>query len=116
MDEIAIVGIRGFGYHGLFDHEKRDGQEFIVDLKIAKDLSLAGASDEIDATVDYGKLAVRVKELIESGSFNLIERLAEVIAERIKSEFTVEAIEVTVHKPKAPVDLQFEDISVTVKR
>lgn len=116
MDEIAITGIRGFGYHGLFEDEKKNGQEFIVDIRMEKELSLAGSTDRIDATIDYGKVAVRVKELIESDSFNLIERLAEVIAEQIKSEFSVTSIEVTVHKPHAPVEIEFDDISVTIKR
>lgn len=116
MDEIAITGIRGFGYHGLFAEEKKNGQEFIVDIRMKKELSLAGSTDQIDATIDYGKVAVRVKELIESDSFNLIERLAEVIADRIKSEFSVAHVEVTVHKPHAPVDINFDDISVTIRR
>ena len=116
MDEIAIIGIRGFGHHGLFEHEKRDGQEFIVDVRIHTDLSLAGKSDAIDSTIDYGLVAKRVKELIETGSFDLIERLAEVIAQSLKSEFKVSQIEVTVHKPHAPVEVEFDDISVTVRR
>jgi len=115
-DQIAITGIRGFGYHGLFDSEKKSGQEFIVDIRIEADLSEACQSDQIESTIDYGKVAIRVKELIETGSFNLIERLAEVIAESVKQEFQAKAVEVTVHKPSAPVDLQFEDISVTIKR
>lgn len=115
-DQIAITGIRGFGYHGLFDSEKKSGQEFIVDIRIEADLSEACQSDQIESTIDYGKVAMRVKELIETGSFNLIERLAEVIAESVKQEFQAKAVEVTVHKPSAPVDLQFEDISVTIKR
>ena len=72
MDEIAITGIRGFGYHGLFEHEKKDGQEFFVDVRITADLSSAGQSDRIESTIDYGKVAIRVKELIETNSFNLI--------------------------------------------
>jgi len=115
-DQIAITGIRGFGYHGLFDSEKKSGQEFIVDIRIEADLSEACQSDQIGSTIDYGKVALRVKELIETGSFNLIERLAEVIAESVKQEFQAKFVEVTVHKPSAPVDLEFEDISVTIKR
>ena len=115
-DQIAITGIRGVGYHGLFEEEKKNGQEFIVDIRITADLSDAGRSDQIESTIDYGKVAIRVKELIESDSFNLIERLAEVIAESVKKEFQAESVEVTVHKPNAPVDLDFEDISVTIKR
>jgi dihydroneopterin aldolase len=116
MDEIRIEGIRGFGYHGLFEVEKEKGQEFIVDLILHGDLSIAGASDEITETFDYGAVALRVKELIESGSFNLIERLATVIAESLKEEFRLPSITVRVHKPHAPVDLEFDDISVTIRR
>lgn len=116
MDEITINGIYGFGHHGLFESEKRDGQEFIVDVKIHADLSQAGKCDEIESTIDYGAVASRVKELIETDSFNLIERLAEVIAERLKMEFQISKIEVTVHKPAAPVDVRVTDISVTIRR
>ncbi len=116
MDEISIKGIRGFGYHGVFEEEKKNGQEFIVDLAIERDLSVPGSSDALADTVDYGAIAIRTKELIESGSFNLIERLATVIAERLKSEFTLTAIEVTVHKPSAPVAVDFSDIAVTIRR
>lgn len=116
MDEIKIKGIRGFGHHGLFPEEKKEGQPFIVDVTLHTDLSRAGASDEIGETVDYGAVALRVKSLIETGSFDLIERLATVIAESLKEEFSTSSVTVTVHKPHAPVDLDFEDISVTIRR
>ena len=116
MDEIRIEGIRGFGYHGLFEKEKEQGQEFIVDLTLHLDLTRAGVSDEIATTINYGAVALRVKSLIESDSFNLIERLATVIAESLKEEFTLPSITVTVHKPNAPVDIDFKDISVTIRR
>ena len=116
MDEIAIKGIRGFGYHGVFEAERKNGQEFIVDLSIERDLSAPGSSDSLADTVDYGAIAIRTKELIESGSFNLIERLATVIGEKLKAEFNLTAIEVTVHKPSAPVDVDVSDIAVTIRR
>lgn len=116
MDAITITGIRGFGFHGVFEEEKRSGQEFLVDLRIEKDLSKAGSSDALEDTVDYAAIATFTKELIESGSFDLIERLATVIAERIKAQFLIRAIEVTVHKPNAPVGIAVSDISVTIRR
>jgi dihydroneopterin aldolase len=116
MDEITIIGVRGFGYHGVFESEKKVGQEFIVDLSIKKDLSIAGQSDALVDTVDYGAIAIRTKELIESGSFNLIERLATEIAEVLKREFDLAGIDVTVHKPSAPIDIAFSDIAVTIRR
>ena len=116
MDEITIKGIRGFGYHGVFEDEKKNGQEFIVDLRIESDLSKAGQSDSLVDTDDYGAIAIRTKEIIETGSFNLIERLASEIASVLKKEFKLSAIEVTVHKPSAPVDIDFSDIAVTIRR
>ncbi len=116
MDEVTITGLRGFGYHGLFESEKKNGQEFIVDLSIRLDLSKAGQSDSLTDTVDYGAIAIRTKELIETGSFDLIERLATEIAEVLKREFEIDTIEVTVHKPTAPVDVEFADIAVTIRR
>lgn len=116
MDAITITGIRAMGFHGVFEEEKRDGQEFIVDLRIEKDLSVAGSSDALVDTVDYGAIAKVTKELIESGSFDLLERLATVIADRIRSEFQIDAIEVTVHKPNAPIGFPISDIAVTIRR
>jgi dihydroneopterin aldolase len=116
MDEIRIEGIKGFGYHGLFPEEKKSGQEFIVDVTLHTDLSSAGASDDIAATVDYGAVASQVKVLIETDSYDLIERLATVIADSLKAEFDIESVTVTVHKPHAPVNLEFKDISVTIRR
>jgi dihydroneopterin aldolase len=116
MDELRVLGIQAHGFHGLFDHERRDGQRFLVDIVAHVDLRTAGNSDAIDDTYDYAKMISRVKELIASGPYNLIERLAEVIATTIKSEFALPTIEVTVHKPDAPVAADVSDISVTVRR
>jgi len=116
MDAITITGIRAFGYHGVFESEKRDGQEFIVDLKLELDLVKAGSSDALQDTVDYSAIAVRTRGIIEHGSFNLIERLAAEIAERLKSEFHIRAVEVTVHKPHALIPVDFSDVSVTIRR
>ncbi len=116
MDAITINGIKGFGFHGVFEKEKHEGQEFTVDLRLELDLSRAGSSDSLSDTVDYGAVAVRTKELIETGSFDLIERLATVIAEELKREFSLDAIEVTLHKRHAPIDLEFTDLAVTIRR
>lgn len=116
MDEIAITGIRAFGYHGVFESEKRDGQEFVVDLKLELDLSKSGSSDALTDTADYSAIALRTRGIIEQGSFNLIERLATEIATKLKGEFGIESIEVTVHKPHALIPIDFTDVSVTIRR
>ncbi len=116
-DQIQLTGIWGFGYHGVFDHEAKNGQDFYVDLEISLDLSAASRSDDLSETIDYGSLADLVVEEITGERVELIERLAGRIADRVKSQFKeIEKIAVTVHKPKAPVSAQVADISVTITR
>jgi dihydroneopterin aldolase len=116
-DKISLKGIWGFGYHGVFDHEAKNGQDFFVDLEISLDLSKPSSSDNLAETIDYGSLADLVVEEITGERVQLIERLAGRIADRIKSGHPeITAIAVTVHKPKAPVTAQTSDISVTITR
>jgi dihydroneopterin aldolase len=116
-DLITIKGIWGFGYHGVFDHEAKNGQDFFVDLEIQLDLSSASISDNLNETIDYGALTNLVVEEITGERAQLIEKLAGRIADRIKSGHPeIMKISVTVHKPKAPVASEVSDISVTITR
>lgn len=116
-DLINIKGIWGFGYHGVFDHEAKNGQDFFVDLEVQLDLSQASISDELSDTIDYGALADVVVEEITGERVQLIEKLAGRIADRIKAGHPeIQRIAVTVHKPKAPIAAQTSDISVTITR
>ncbi len=116
-DKISIKGIKGFGYHGVFDFEKRDGQDFYVDLDIDIDLTEASNSDLLSDSVDYSLLTAIAKEAIEKLQFDLIERLAGFIADTIRENFpAVISISVTVHKPSAPVNESVTDIAVTITR
>lgn len=116
-DVISLKGIWGFGYHGVFDHEAKNGQDFFVDLEIQLDLSKASLSDNLNETIDYGALADVVVEEITGERVQLIERLAGRIADRIKDGHPeISKIAVTVHKPKAPISAQTTDISVTITR
>lgn len=116
-DFINIKGVTAIGYHGVFDFEKRDGQEFTVDLEISLDLSVASQSDRLEDSIDYSLFTTIAREAIEGEPFDLIERLAGSIADRIKSEFSaIQSVAVTVHKPHAPVKEKVTDISVTITR
>lgn len=116
-DLISLKGITAKGYHGVFDFEKRDGQEFSVDLEISLDLTTASHSDNLEDSIDYGIFTTIAREAIEGEPFDLIERLAGFIADRIKDEFPkVESVSVTVHKPFAPVKEKVADIAVTITR
>ncbi|WP_026536403.1 dihydroneopterin aldolase [Arthrobacter sp. H14] len=115
-DIIRLSGIAAIGYHGVFEHEKRAGQPFIADVVVYTDVSQAAATDDIARTTNYGELAEQVKAIITDERFNLIETLAERTAAHILDTFEVGAVEVTVHKPKAPIEVTFADVSVTVYR
>jgi dihydroneopterin aldolase len=116
-DQIVLTGIHGFGYHGLFEHERKDGQDFYVDLTLSVDLTAASQSDAIEDTVNYAEITDLVVEEITSNPVNLIEKLAARIAERVLNQhIKVKSVTVTVHKPQAPVAAQIKDISVVVTR
>ena len=115
-DRIRLAGVRGRGHHGVFEHERREGQEFVVDVELAADLAPAGASDDLADTVNYGEIGAEVLARIEGEPFDLIERLADVIASDALRHSEVDEVTVTVHKPQAPVGVPFADVTVTVVR
>jgi dihydroneopterin aldolase len=116
LDRIALRGLRGHGRHGVFDREREEGQPFIVDIVLGLDTRAAAAGDDLALTVDYGAVAAGVVGLIEGEPVNLIETLAERIADACLAEARVEQVEVTVHKPDAPITVPFEDVTVTIVR
>ncbi len=115
-DRITLTGLRVFGRHGVFEHEKRDGQEFLVDLTLWLDLSAAAATDDLARTVHYGELAELAAGVIAGPSKDLIEAVAGEIADSVMQRYEVHAVEVTVHKPSAPIPLDFADVAVTIRR
>ena len=115
-DRVVVRGITATGHHGVFDVERREGQPFVVDIELAVDLARAGGSDDLTHTVHYGEVAADVVARIEGEPFDLIERLAQVIAEDALARPLVESVTVTVHKPKAPVGVEFGDVEVRVTR
>ena len=116
-DQIRINGIKAFGYHGVLPHEATDGQEFTVDLLVTLDLRAASLSDDLTETINYADLAKIAHDNIVVDRVQLIERLAGRIAEEISSAYSqITSVSVTVHKPHAPVTVDFEDISVTITR
>jgi dihydroneopterin aldolase len=116
-DLISIKGIKGFGFHGVFDFEKRDGQNFSVDIEVEIDLTKASKSDQLEDTVDYGIFTSIALSHITGAPVNLIEHLAGNIAQQIKETSpTIISVSVTVHKPQAPVSEEVSDIAVTIRR
>jgi dihydroneopterin aldolase len=116
VDRLSLRGIRGFGHHGVLDFERADGQEFVVDVVLGVDTRAAGETDDLGDTVDYGVLAKGVRATIESAPVNLVETLAQRIADLCLDQPVVRWAEVTVHKPDAPVDVAFDDVAITIYR
>ena len=115
-DRIELRGLKVRGNHGVFDHERRDGQDFIVDLTVWMDLATAAVSDDLADTLDYGMLAQRAADIVAGPPRQLIETVAAEIAEDVMRDERVHAVEVVVHKPSAPIPLQFHDVAVTACR
>ena len=115
-DRIELRGLVVRGHHGVFEHERRDGQDFVVDLVLWIDLAAAAASDELADTVDYGALAQRAADIVSGPPRNLIETVAAEIADAVMEDERLHAVEVTVHKPDAPIPLVFSDVAVVARR
>ena len=115
-DRIALTGLRVRGHHGVLAAERADGQDFVVDAVLEVDLRPAGASDDLADTLDYGVLASQLAAVVAGEPVDLIETLAARLAEVCLADGRVLSVEVTVHKPAAPIDLSFTDVSVTVIR
>ncbi|MFF0143767.1 dihydroneopterin aldolase [Amycolatopsis sulphurea] len=115
-DRITLTGLRVFGRHGVFEHEKRDGQEFVVDVTAWLDLGPAAASDDLTETLHYGELAELAAGVVAGKPYDLIESVAGKIADEVLADHRLRAVEVTVHKPAAPIPLTFDDVAVTIRR
>jgi dihydroneopterin aldolase len=115
-DLISLTGLRGYGYHGVYEDERRDGQEFVVDVTLELDTGPAATSDDVADTVHYGELATALIRVVEGEPVNLLERLAQRLADRCLSDPRVAAVTVTVHKPQAPIPHEFADVAVTIRR
>ena len=114
-DAIALTGLRVRGFHGVLPEERRDGQDFVVDVVLSLDLTAAAATDDLTLTADYGVLAERLAAVVEGEAVDLLETLASRLAD-VCLVPPVQAVEVTVHKPSAPIPRVFSDVSITVRR
>jgi dihydroneopterin aldolase len=115
-DAITLTGVRARGHHGVLAEERRDGQEFVVDVTLTLDLAPAARSDDVADTVHYGELAEAIVAAVERDPVDLIEALAERIAALVLEHAAVHEVVVTVHKPQAPIPVPFDDVAVTLTR
>jgi dihydroneopterin aldolase len=115
-DRIALRGLTVRGYHGVFDFERRDGQDFVVDVELELDTAGAARSDDLADTVDYGGLAEGLAAVIAGEPVQLLETLAARLSDVCLADGRVGAATVTVHKPQAPIPITFGDVAVTIRR
>lgn len=116
-DRITITGLEVHAHHGVYPDEQSSGQTFVIDLTAWLDTAAAGASDDLEATIHYGHVAELVNLIVGGERWNLIEKVATRVAESVLTGFPlIESIDVTVHKPQAPINVLFKDVSVTIHR
>src|SRR5262245_53882368 len=120
-DLITLTGLRARGHHGVYEAERIQGQDFLVDAALEVDLAPAAFSDDVTDTVHYGELAARLVAIVEGEPVKLIETLATRLADTCLADRRVRAATVTVHKPQAPLfrpdnPHEFADVSVTLRR
>jgi dihydroneopterin aldolase len=115
-DQLALTGLRASAHHGVFAHERENGQEFVIDVSVWLDSRAAAQSDDLAQTVNYGVLAEEVVAAVERDPVDLIETVAERIATVALAHPGVLRTRVTLHKPSAPITVPFDDVSITIER
>jgi dihydroneopterin aldolase len=115
-DRITLTGLRATAFHGVFEHERVNGQVFLIDVVVHLSLREAGASDALAETIDYGELSQGIVDAVESDPVDLIETVAERIAALVLEYPLAQRVDVTVHKPSAPIAVPFDDVSVAITR
>ncbi|ADL13287.1 dihydroneopterin aldolase [Acetohalobium arabaticum] len=116
-DYIRLEGLEFYGYHGALAEEKELGQRFIVDLELEIDLQEAGMTDRLDQTINYAEVYQKVKEIVEGDSYDLIEAVAEKIADSLLRDYSIlEGIAVRVKKPEVPIPGVLDWVEVEIER
>jgi len=116
LDRLTLAGLRAFAHHGVYDFERKAGQPFVIDVTVHLDLSIASVGDALGETIHYGELAEDIVGAVERDPVDLIETVAERVATLVLARRAARAVDVTVHKPEAPIDVPFGDVSVTIHR
>jgi len=116
LDQIVLTGLRASAFHGVFENERRDGQVFVLDVAVHLDFAAAAAADDLESTIHYGVLAEEIVTAVERDPVDLIETVAERIAQVVLAHRAARLVTVTVHKPSAPITVPFDDVAVTITR
>lgn len=115
-DVIRLTGLRVHGYHGVLPEERASGQPFVVDVELRTGFDAAAASDDLADTIDYGSVAQAVAAVVSGPPRDLIETVAQEIADAVLADPRVRSVRVVLHKPEAPIPLPFADVAVEIER
>ncbi|GAA3855839.1 dihydroneopterin aldolase [Streptomyces sedi] len=116
MDRITLRGVRAQGFHGVLPRERAEGQPFVVDVDLGVDTRPAAEADALELTVDYGVLAEQIAAVVAGEPCDLLETLAQRLADQCLTHPAVREVTVTVHKPHAPITVPFEDVTISIER
>jgi dihydroneopterin aldolase len=116
LDQLTLTGLRASAFHGVYEYERRTGQIFILDVTVNLYLRDAAADDDLAKTIHYGELAEEIVAAVERDPVDLIETVAERVAQLVLAHEAAHSVRVTVHKPNAPITVPFDDVSVSIVR
>lgn len=116
MDKIYFNGMSFYGFHGVFAAEAELGQRFYVDLELSLDLSKAGASDDLNDTINYAEIFTCVQQIVEGERFKLVEALTANIAEKLLRQFPLQEARVKVTKPNPPINGHYDSVAIEMTR
>ena len=115
-DRIVLDAMVFHGTHGVLEEEQRTAQPFEVDVEIALNLQPAGLSDDLEHTVDYGRVFETCRQIVESTRFRLLEALAEAIAQELLADFPVDEITVRIRKPEVRLGGTLRAAGIEIRR
>jgi 7,8-dihydroneopterin aldolase/epimerase/oxygenase len=115
-DFLTLTGLRATAHHGVFEHERENGQEFLIDAIVWLDPRPAAEGDDLGKTVHYGELAEELVAAVEGDPVDLIETVAERLATLVLAHPAADRVRITLHKPSAPITVPFDDVSITITR
>ena len=115
-DRITVHGLTGHGFHGVYPAEREHGQTFRVDAVLELDTAPAAATDDLARTVNYAELAQALHAVLVGEPVDLLETLAQRLADRCLADPLVDAVEITVHKPDADLGVPADDVTVAIRR
>ncbi|ADB73399.1 dihydroneopterin aldolase [Geodermatophilus obscurus] len=116
LDRIAVHGLSAHAFHGVYEAERRLGQTFRVDAVLELDTAPAAADDDLERTVNYAELARALHSVLTGEPVDLLETLAQRLADVCLEDPLVDAVEITVHKPEADLGVPFDDVAVAIRR